>query len=93
MGTGCETDPAPLGLRDTAQIYGSGCSRESSAMDASPTERRRVRWSGLRVVNRCQWEEEMRGVCLLLTYLQRKNKLFVSSGKTNRTNVIRNHWA
>ncbi len=31
-----------------------GCSRESSAMDESLIERRRVRDEGLRVVNRCQ---------------------------------------
>src|SRR5688572_25389687 len=50
---GVRACPHSLGLR-TAQTPTGGCSRESSAMGESLTERRRVRDEGLRVVNRCR---------------------------------------
>src|ERR1039457_5085504 len=49
----CERGPAHWDC-DTDQPPTGGCSRESSAMGASLTERRRVEDEGLRVVNSCR---------------------------------------
>ncbi len=60
-------------------------------MGASLTERRRVSDEGLRVVKLFSGGEKPKGVI----YPKNKHGLSCASsrGKTNRANVIRNHWA
>ncbi len=62
MGTGCESMARLTGTETLPRHLRGGCSRESSAMGESLTERRRVRDEGLRVVNRCQREGNYFGI-------------------------------